>query len=733
MYTKNNKNGKILNILLGIIALFVIIFIIAWVVNKGSNTADYNAEFKTNLETVHENAKEYFANELPEEIGDTTLISLDEVYELELSNPIFYGKTACDETLSYVSITKINATEYKVKTNLVCGDKKDNIVEKIETNTIVDDENGNVIIDENKDKVDLEVTPSEDENGNNNDKVNCIGPVCTFTQIETTCNTTYEYEYVKRNVRCESGIYVNGSCISEKTETIEAIPNYSEEKVIISDARVNAGVSYKRYTDPIITGGESYSYCSEGTLINGYCYSYADKIISLSSSCPIGYTKVGNTCYAYADIISVGNSSCPTGYTAKNNACYKYADLITENKSSCPSGYHESFGSCYKFTDQTTETTSSCPAGYTKSGNYCYKYADLITNTTTTYSCPNGYTKTGSGANTQCLKTVSPVKLYTEWGNPDTIYETQEKENEYTYELTMKKQTGSVTIMGVTSYTYAIYSRTAYYHCSQGTLNGNKCHVYTNATKDTTSSSTCPSGYTKSGNTCYMKTNVTTSSSTTCPTGYTKSGNTCYMKTSLNTTTNSYCPTGYTRSGNTCYMKTNMIYSSDSYCPYGYIRQGNSNFCYKTTNVISNSNSTCPDGYTNNGTNCYKKEVANTATTPKTYSCPEGYNASGSQESLQCFKTYYSSDTYYCEDANATLKDGKCYVTIPSEYTGNTCPEGYTMTNNACTKTVTTSTSPIWSNAEYLYSSAATLDGYQRTGVAKFVTKCTPVKEIHYK
>ena len=33
-------------------------------------------------------------------------------------------------------ITKINATEYKVKTNLICGTKVDNITEKITRNTI---------------------------------------------------------------------------------------------------------------------------------------------------------------------------------------------------------------------------------------------------------------------------------------------------------------------------------------------------------------------------------------------------------------------------------------------------------------------------------------------------------------------------------------------------------------------------------------------------------------------
>ena len=279
MYGRN-KNGKILNVLLGVIALFLIIFIIAWIVNKGSNNTNFDAEFKTNLETMQENAKNYFANELPKEIGDTTLISLDEMYEQDLSDELKYGKTVCDGTLSYISITKINAKEYKVKSNLVCGSKSDSIIEKIQTNTIVEDENNNVIVDENKDDVNLEVNSNNNSNSNSttdtNHTVNCFGPVCKFIEVETTCSTTYEYEYVKRNVKCTSGTLVNGTCVTEKRDTIKAIPEYSNEQLIVEDARVNNGKPYYRYVDPIVSGGESYTYCSSGKLENGYCVEYAE-------------------------------------------------------------------------------------------------------------------------------------------------------------------------------------------------------------------------------------------------------------------------------------------------------------------------------------------------------------------------------------------------------------------------------------------------------------------------
>ncbi|MBE6147959.1 MAG: hypothetical protein E7167_00390 [Firmicutes bacterium] len=699
MYTKNNKNGKILNVLLGIIALFIIIFIIAWVVNKGSNSANYDAEFKTNIETLHENAKDYFANELPEDIGDTTLLSLDEVYDLDLSKQLSYGKTACDDTLSYISITKINASEYKVKTNLVCGNKTDSIIEKIATNTIIDDENGNTIIDEDKDNVHLEIEDSINNNNSNNqtgtssdgktpnkgnNTVNCFGPICTFKQIETTCNTTYEYEYVKRNVSCPSGYtYLNGTCISKKTETIAPTPNYSDQKLVIEDAKVNKGSSYKRYTDPIVTGGETTYYCDQGELKNGYCYIYTDKQIETTTSCPTGYTK-------------------------KDNACYKYADLIIEGTSTCPSGYTKNGNACYKYTNPTSSTTTSCPSGYTQSGNACYKYTNPSTSSNTTYTCPSGYTASGSGSNTKCIKTASAVKKYTEWGNPDRTYSTSTKESTYTNELSKKVLVGTNKVGVTTVYTYAIYSRTSYYYCSQGTLSGTTCTITTNATKNTNTTTTCPSGYTKSGSTCYKKTDLITNSTPT-------------------------CPSGYTLSGDTCYVKTDLIVSENSYCPTGYTREGNSNVCYIKKDPNVNTNHYCPTGYTETTENCYKKNAAKTTTSSKVYSCPEGYNKTGSGANTQCYKTYYSNDTYYCENANATLKGTKCYYYTTPEYLGSSCPNGYTLSGNTCVKTITNSTSPIWSNAEYIYSSATHLDGYQRTGVAKFVTKCTPINEIHYK
>ena len=57
---KNNKSGKILNVLLGIIAFFAIVVIVFWLISKNNNTTNNVSEFKDNLTKMQETAKKYF-------------------------------------------------------------------------------------------------------------------------------------------------------------------------------------------------------------------------------------------------------------------------------------------------------------------------------------------------------------------------------------------------------------------------------------------------------------------------------------------------------------------------------------------------------------------------------------------------------------------------------------------------------------------------------------------------
>lgn len=676
MYNKENKNSKIINILLGVIAVFIIIFIVVWLVNRSntnSNNNTTNASFESNLNLMQETAKEFFASNLPEEIGDSMQVTLQELYNIGAIDELKSGKDTCSPSDSYISITKTSSAEYRVKSNLVCGDKSEDKVEKIKSSTKVEDENGNTIIDSDKDDVTLDVDKKDDNNSSSNltssdgktpnSTVNCSGPVCSFNLVPTNCTVTYEYQFVKRTVSCPEGYVIAGSvCTNSNEETKAPTPTYEPGGTKVVSAKKSDGTTHRVYIDPAIRNEDGEYYCTTGDLIGRYCYHYASKLVKYGSECPSGYNKVGNYCYKYANKTS---SSCPAGYTDNGTNCYKRTNLIT--------------------------TGGSCPAGYTPNGNYCYKYANKITSGNTT--CPSGTTP----SNGKCLKTVTAVKSYSAWGNPVKTYQSSTKESTYTNELEKKVLLGSNKIGVTYVYTYAIYKRTIRYTCAQGTLTNGVCYVYHNPI--TTSTSTCPAGYTDNGTNCYIR-QAKPAASTSCPSGYSRSGNYCYTYTNKNTGS---CPYGYTDSGSTCYIRTNP-----------------------STTVYES----CPTGYTESGNTCYRKDYASYRGGQTYYTCPAGYTQTGTGANTKCYRLETTEGKYYCENANATLKDNLCYITVEPTFKGNTCDNGFTLgADNLCHKTNTNTTAPIWSDVDYIYSYSDYVPGYQKTGHGKFVQHCTPITE----
>ena len=488
MYNKSNKNSRLINILVGVIAFLIIVFLIVFLVNRsnGNKTASNEQQFSDNLSTLHQTAKEFFAGQLPEDVGGSLQTSLNELIEMGAIDELKYGNITCDGEESYISITKTSEDEYRVKSNLVCGDKSDNTIEKIKSSTTVKDEDGNTIVDEDKDKVDLEVEKNPTNNSDNsnsnasttggsgNSTVYCKDFNCTVEEIPTTCTVTYEYEYVKRIVSCPNGYNISGStCVMESSNAIAPTPVYSDPSTVIESAKLNPGESYKVYVDPIRDVTDGHYYCKTGTLQGTKCIINANKQVNYQTKCPTGYNKVGNYCYKYAN--KTGGSS--TSY--------------------CPAGYTDDGTKCYIRTALNTNTTTSCPSGYTQSGNYCFKYADKITNTTT--SCPAGTSPSGN----KCVKTISAIKSYTAWGNPVRTYSSKTKESVYTYELEKKVEKGCTTIGKSTTCNYSIYQRKPIYTCSQGTLSGTKCLVYSDPIT-TSTTPTCPSGYIDNGSNCYV-------------------------------------------------------------------------------------------------------------------------------------------------------------------------------------------------------------------------------------
>ncbi len=685
MYNKNNKSSRLINILVGVIAVLIIIFLIVFLVNKSNSnkTVENDQQFNDNLNLLHQTAKEFFAGQLPDEVGGSLQTSLQELIEMGAIDDLEYGNEKCDTEESYISITKTGKDEYRVKSNLVCPGKSDSTIEKIKSTTTVEDENGNTIIDEDKDQVDLDVEKDKENNNSNDSTVYCKDFKCTVEEIPTTCTVTYEYEYVKRSVSCPNGYNISGSvCTMETSDAKAPTPLYSNPTTTVENAKVNKGEPYKVYVDPITDTTDGTYYCTEGTLQGNKCVVTANKVTSYETKCPAGYNKVGDYCYIYASKTAGStSSSCPSGYTDNGSNCY------------------------YRVPVTTSTNKGSCPSGYTPNGNYCYKYANKTSSTTS--SCPAGTSPSGD----KCVKKVSAVKTYTPWGNPVSTYSSHTQESTYTHELEKKVLLGKTSIGVSTVYNYAIYRRTTHYTCSQGTLSGTTCLVYSNPVTTSTTPK-CPSGYTDNGSNCYIREPLPTSTSTSCPNGYTQSGNYCY--TYANKVTNSTpgtCPAGFTDSGSTCYMR---IPGSSNPVQY------------------------CPSGYSDNGYNCTKTVSAKYASGSTYSKCPAGYTQSGSGKNIQCYKYETSEDKYYCENANAELKGTLCYVKEEAKFLENRCEYGYTLgADNMCHSSSVLTANPTWTDVDYLFSSESYVPGYQRTGRGKFHQVCVrangTTEEKHWK
>ena len=609
MYTKEKKNnGRLLNFILGIIAIIIIIFVIIWIINKGHTASRNTKMFNNNLNTMHETANSYFNRNLPENVGETYKVSLKEMYALGLSEKLYYGNTACDANESYILVTKSSENEYKITSVLKCGDKSDSKINVIKVNggNTNTNTNTNTVIDEPTNNTNTNTNSHSNTNTNTNTtcptKCNGSGNVsCTITNDESHCRYTYEYEYVKKTYACPAGYALtnDGRCAKATNETVNATEVHS---TTTKDAKKTNGSTQKVYTPAIEHEGTETLYCKVGELKNGKCYEYLEKMPTVYVvSCPEGYTQSG---------------------TGANTKCTKEVKEYT---------------------------------GYNKTA-------------TDTYSCPDGYDKSGTGANTKCTKknTVETdyIKGYTPWGNPDRVFDSATKLAVYERELEKLIQTGSTckTLFGTTSciYAYEHYSRTYKYSCPEGyTQSGSgtntKCTktttVSANPIKKTTYTYSCPYGYTQEGtgtNTkCYKKTIEsatpikTPGTGSTCPNGYTDGGNICYRTSnpSKYSTGKTYtCPTGYivegTGANTKCYIykaiegeyyceDANATLTSDhkcvvhdpvSYsCPSGYSISGNK--CYRTTNeytsmIVSGSkyiysSATSVEGYVRTGRYSY--------------------------------------------------------------------------------------------------------------------------------
>lgn len=668
------------DLIIKILLLVLFIVLIVWLFPTKSNLNIFSDRiFNENIQTMKEAAKSYYTvDRLPSNIGESRTMTLKDMIEshmlIEFTDK---DEKTCDTKDSYVQVTKTGDNEYALKVQLSCGKQKDYIIETIGCYDLCPDGSCEEI------KVPIEETPV----------------IATETAIEyqfkkAVPSTTTTYT-------CPSGYTKNGNkCTKDgNTSTINATVNYFEDSIGIEKAKTNTTGSYVVYADPLTKSG--------------------------ALTCPNGYTSNGTQCYKTYNASSSTTSgayTCPAGYTLSGTQCYKiYSATYNSGSSSysCPTGYSLSGSTCYKTYNATYKaggTSYTCPYG-SLSGTNCV-YPASYKSGNTTYSCPNGGTLSG----TQCIKydytSASASTTYGNWyqvttysGARRTTY-TNETEKLVDNGITYKYTCSVISQCPVKAayYNYTLYRRNknTSYKCSTGTLTSdNRCQInksYTATASTSKGSYSCPNGgsVNSSNNCVYAATKNSGSGSYSCPSGGTLNGSSCVINTSANKTSGngSYsCPSGGTLSGTNCKITQNATKGNGS-------------------TVLS-----CPFGGTLSGSKCTTYTDGSKASE---YYCPAGYTNSGSGASMTCSKKVTGTTKYYCDSANATLKGDKCYVKVKGGVSGYSCPNGYKLNGNKCTKksTITinaTAISTTTSTYTYKWSTSNTLDGWTATGKTRTV------------
>jgi len=164
-----------------------------------------------------------------------------------------------------------------------------------------------------------------------------------------------------------------------------------------------------------------------------------------------------------------------------------------------------------------------------------------------------------------------------------------------------------------------------------------------------------------------------------------------YCRKSVAATAKYSCPSGYARSGATCYKYTYRSLTGAT-CPAGYtvIYNGLYFLCRKKLTKAATATFSCSAGRLS-GSQCV---FTATPTSEPVYSCSAG-RKSGSNCVLT--GTLTTTVTYDCDDAPSgyTLSDENCVKTTtknPSPTTDYYCDPGYNhdSENNMCSRTITT-------------------------------------------
>ena len=555
---ENGRSYFFRDLIVKILLVLLFIFLLMWLFPMPNLNPLYDKVFTQNISTMTDAAKGYFTvSRLPQKEGETKKLTLEDMINnkmiIEFTDSD--GKT-CDIKESYVEVTKKNG-EYIFKTNLVCSNQSDYVIEYFGCYDVCEDGKCNVEVTEK---------PTETKK---------VTEYQFYKEIETSyvekyiCKEGYTLEGTKcvlvneiekqedASMKCLDGYSYNSNTkMCEKVNTTKIDATLSCPKGYVYASSLNKCI---KGTEDVIDAEVSYK-CDKGVLVGTKCVisniniEDAKKIYSCEkgklsgTKCIIDTTKEvdAEKVYSCTEGTKEG-TKCIINTTKEVDATVSYVckegkldgtNCIIENEDVC--GYSKWV--CSNKTYTTSVSTISTPT-FTRRFLYQIGNSRVYEECSRYYSCKDGGTKT-----------VSAEKVYSctegrKEGTKCIVNTTKEVDATLTYKCTTGKLNGTKCIVNTTKEENAKVS----YKCEKGTLNkANMCEIVTTSEKNATVSYSCKAGK-LNGTKCEITGVSEVDSVYTCEIG-TLSGNKCLVNTIDSKNPIYYCASGYTLAGTKCYI-----------------------------------------------------------------------------------------------------------------------------------------------------------------------------------
>ena len=214
-----NWKSLIIKMAILLVALFIIIWIVSIVNNGKKKTVESN--LSVNLQSMKAAATEYFTgSRLPSNINGKKKVTLGEMFDSKLLVEFKdQNNHSCDTTESYAEATKINSTDYTIKTKLVCGSESDYIIHTVQFDENIDTPVTNEpVIDEPV------VEPNTNTNTNTNTNVNSNTTVNQNNSSNKKPNTNTSTTKPNTNTNTNSNSTSSTTCSYGKKEYTSYYP-----------------------------------------------------------------------------------------------------------------------------------------------------------------------------------------------------------------------------------------------------------------------------------------------------------------------------------------------------------------------------------------------------------------------------------------------------------------------------------------------------------------------------